>query len=111
MDKYLGVSPVFGRTFAWSPLQCDAWPIEPTQEPLKIDGSGADPIVVIGTTRDPATPYEWAKALANQLDSGVLITREGDGHTGYNMGNKCVDDAVNAYLLKGTVPEDGLRCE
>lgn len=110
MDEFLEVSPVFGRTFAWSPLSCDAWPIEPTLEPLEIDGEGADPIVVIGTTRDPATPYEWAQAMAKELDSGVLVTREGDGHTGYNMGNECVDDAVNEYLLEGTVPEDGLRC-
>ena len=66
--------------------------------------------MVVGTTRDPATPYAWAEALADQLDSGVLVTRDGDGHTGYNSGNDCVDEAVEAYLLDGTVPEDGLSC-
>ncbi len=65
---------------------------------------------MIGTTRDPATPYAWAKSLAEQLDSGVLVSRDGDGHTGYNRGNACVDDAVHAYLLEGTVPDDGLSC-
>ena len=66
--------------------------------------------MVIGTTRDPATPYEEAVALAEQLESGVLVSRDGDGHTGYNKGNDCVDDAVEDYLIEGTVPEDGLEC-
>jgi hypothetical protein len=39
-----------------------------------------------------------------------LISRNGDGHTGYHQGNACVDDAVNAYLVSGTVPNDGLSC-
>ncbi len=50
-------------------------------------------------------------SLADQLSSGVLVTRVGEGHTGYNKGNTCVDQAVEAYLLDGAVPEDGLRCE
>ena len=66
--------------------------------------------MVIGTTRDPATPLAEAEALASQLDSGVLITRDGDGHTGYNSGNDCVDVAVESYLIEGTVPPDGLTC-
>jgi pimeloyl-ACP methyl ester carboxylesterase len=101
-------SPTFGDVFAWGLVSCRG--AESTQEPLELDGSGAAPIVVIGTTRDPATPYEWAKSLAEQLDSGVLISRDGDGHTGYNKGNECVDDAVHAYLLDGEVPDDGLSC-
>ena len=65
---------------------------------------------MIGTTRDPATPYAWAKGLAGQLDSGLLISRDGDGHTGFNQGNTCVDAAVEGYLLRDAVPEDGLAC-
>ncbi len=75
-----------------------------------IDGAGAAPILVIGTTRDPATPYQWAVALADQLESGVLLSRDGDGHTGYNAGNSCVDETVEAYLIDGTVPDDGKEC-
>ena len=71
---------------------------------------GADPIVVIGTTRDPATPYEWAVRLRDQLADASLITFDGDGHTAYTRSNQCVDGAVDAYYLKGTVPKDGLRC-
>jgi hypothetical protein len=72
---------------------------------------GAPPICVAETTNDPATPYEWSESLAAQLDEGVLITRVGEGHTGYNQGNTGVDSAVEAYFVDGTVPEDGLRCE
>ena len=103
-------SPTFGGFFAWGLTGCLGTEVRSTADPLEIDGAGARPIVVIGTTRDPATPYAWAESLADQLESGVLVTREGDGHTGYNKGNDCVDDAVHAYLLAGTVPDDGLTC-
>ncbi len=89
---------------------CESWPYPPTGVRERITADGAAPIVVVGTTNDPATPYAWSQSLAEQLSSGVLITREGEGHTGYNKGNACVDDAVEAYFLDGTVPQDGLTC-
>ncbi|MGH3362389.1 MAG: alpha/beta hydrolase [Nocardioides sp.] len=110
VPEFERASPTFGSVFAWGLTGCRGFQERSTEEPLEVDGSGADPIVVIGTTRDPATPYAWAESLADQLDSGVLVSRDGDGHTGYNAGNDCVDDAVHAYLLEGTVPDDGLSC-
>lgn len=104
------VSPVFGASFAWSPVTCTAWPIKPAQEAPEIRAEGAPPIVVVGTTRDPATPYRWSEAMADQLASGVLVTRDGDGHTGYAMGNECVDDAIDDFLVTGSPPRDGLTC-
>ena len=96
----------------WSgPDPCAVWPYPPTGVREPIAAEGAAPIVVVGTTNDPATPYEWSVSLAAQLSSGVLVTRVGEGHTGYNKGNSCVDDAVEDYLVNGTVPQDGLRCE
>ncbi|WP_436702014.1 alpha/beta hydrolase [Nocardioides sp. BYT-33-1] len=104
-------SPTFGDVFAWGLTACAGIPFTSTDEPdLQIDGSGAAPIMVLGTTRDPATPYEEAVAMAEQLESAVLVSRDGDGHTAYNKGNGCIDDAVHAYLIDGTVPEDGLTC-
>jgi pimeloyl-ACP methyl ester carboxylesterase len=103
-------SPTFGRIFAWFLIGCNGIPVESTEPDITIDAAGADPIVVIGTTRDPATPYQEAVAMAEALDSGVLLTRDGDGHTGYHKGNACIDDAVHAYLIDGVVPEDGLEC-
>jgi pimeloyl-ACP methyl ester carboxylesterase len=103
-------SPVFGRVYAWGLTACDAFTLRTDETTPAIHARGARPIVVIGTTRDPATPYRWAVALAHQLASGVLVSRDGDGHTGYHQGNACVDDAVNSYLVSGVVPKDGLSC-
>ncbi|GAA4684852.1 alpha/beta hydrolase [Streptomyces chumphonensis] len=103
-------SPVFGRNFAYSALICTDWPVEPTGRAHRIEAEGADPILVVGTTRDPATPYVWAEGLAAQLDSATLLTFDGDGHTAYGRGDTCVDGTVNSYLLEGTVPDDGKRC-
>ncbi|WP_122816154.1 alpha/beta hydrolase [Nocardioides pantholopis] len=103
-------SPTLGRVFAWGLVGCADYPLRASEPAPQVRGAGAAPILVVGTTRDPATPYAWAEALADQLESGVLVTRDGDGHTGYGAGNDCVDAAVDAYLLEGTVPEDGLRC-
>ena len=94
-----------------SPDVCDAWPYPPTGSRGPITAEGTPPIVVVGTTGDPATPYQWAESLAAQLAQGVLVTRVGEGHLGYNRGNACVDAAVEGFLVDDTVPEDGLRCE
>ena len=104
------VSPTFGEAFAWGMVGCRGVQVEAAEPAPEIDAAGAAPILVVGTTRDPATPYEWSVALADQLESGVLVTRDGDGHTGYRAGNACVDTAVEDYLLDGTVPKDGLSC-
>ncbi|MFD0021823.1 alpha/beta hydrolase [Streptomyces sp. NPDC058382] len=103
-------SPVFGRGFAWASLNCAYWPVPATGTPHRIKAEGAAPIVVVGTTRDPATPYKWAQSLAGQLSSGTLLTYEGDGHTAYGRGSDCIDTAINKYLLEGTPPAKGKKC-
>lgn len=107
---FVEASPTLGRSFAWSLIGCSEEQPRSTEEPRTVRGAGAPPIVVVGTTRDPATPMKWSEALADQLESGVLVRRDGDGHTGYNVGNECVDSAVEDFLLEGEVPEDGLSC-
>jgi pimeloyl-ACP methyl ester carboxylesterase len=102
--------PPFGETMGWGVLGCSVWPIAPVLQPQELTAEGADPILVIGTTGDPATPYEWAQGLADQLSSGVLLTWEGEGHTAYGRAGDCVDDTVEAYLLSGTAPEPGTVC-
>ncbi|GGW55454.1 alpha/beta hydrolase [Streptomyces xantholiticus] len=103
-------SPVFGRGFAWASLNCSFWPTRATGKAHAIEAKGAAPIVVVGTTRDPATPYKWAESLADQLSSGRLLTYDGDGHTAYGRGSDCIDTAINTYLLEGEAPQDGKRC-
>jgi hypothetical protein len=66
---------------------------------------------VVGSTGDPATPYPWAQALVHQLaPAGVLLTRRGEGHTSYGQGDRCIDAAVDAYLLSLTAPAAGTSC-
>jgi pimeloyl-ACP methyl ester carboxylesterase len=108
--RFERVAPVFGRFGAWFPYGCSNWPYATDAPQPDFAAHGAPPIVVVGTTRDPATPYAQAVALADELESGVLISRDGDGHTGYGKGNACVDGAVDTYLVDGTPPTDGLSC-
>ena len=103
-------SPIFGSFFAWSDLPCAVWPTTGEAPPHAITAVGAGPILVLGTTRDPATPYQWAVNLARQLSSGRLLTRDGDGHTAYGRGSSCIDDAVDRYLTSGTLPAAGTVC-
>jgi len=105
------LSPRFGAYLAWSSLPCRDWPVQAAGRAQRITAEGAAPIVVVGTSRDPATPLVWARALADQLSSGVLLEWDGDGHTAYRRGSECVDDAVDRYLLEGKPPTDGQRCK
>lgn len=107
LDK---ASPTLGRFLAYGGIMCGVWPHEAVREPHKVSASGAEPIVVVGTTGDPATPYEWSKGLADQLESGVLLTWEGQGHTAYGRAGDCIGDAVDNYFIDGTVPDEGTRC-
>ncbi|MEW2066361.1 alpha/beta hydrolase [Streptomyces sp. NPDC007346] len=103
-------SPVFGRGFAWASLNCAYWPTKATGTAHRTEAKGAAPIVVVGTTRDPATPYKWSRSLADQLSSGTLLTYDGDGHTAYGRGSDCIDMAINTYLLDGTPPSNDKKC-
>ena len=110
LPRFEKASPTFAKVFAYGVATCADWPIKTHRKGSAIHAKGAPPIVVIGTSRDPATPYVWAKRLAGELDSGRLIRRNGDGHTGFNKGNRCVDDAVENYLLTGRPPRNGRSC-
>jgi pimeloyl-ACP methyl ester carboxylesterase len=106
LSKQVGKqSPRFGPSIALSGLTCSVWPVKPADTPHRVTAPGSPPVVVIGTTRDPATPYAWAQGLAKQLSKGVLITHDGDGHTVYRTGAaRCILRPVNAYLIDLTPP-------
>lgn len=110
LPSFEKASPVFGKGLAWASLNCTYWPVKATGTATALTAKGAAPILVVGTTRDPATPYKWAQALAGQLESGTLLTYDGDGHTAYGRGSDCVDTSINRYLLEGKVPADGKKC-
>lgn len=104
------VAPTLGPFFAYSELGCEGWPVDPVGEPGPVSAPGAAPILVIGTTGDPATPYAWSQALAEQLTTSALLTYDGEGHTAYMRSNTCITDAVDGFLTTGELPEDGLVC-
>ncbi len=106
----VAASPTFGELLSYGGLTCEPWKYSPVGKPAPASAPGADPLLVIGTTGDPATPYEWSLALAGQLQSAVHVTWEGEGHTAYGRSNPCIADIVDSYFLEGTVPKDGVRC-
>ena len=76
---------------------------------IEITGEGAGPIVVIGTTGDPATPLTSTMAMADALEDGRLVVVEAEQHTGYGV-NDCVVDLVSDYLVDRVAPDDDTEC-
>lgn len=109
-DEIEAAAPLLGRFMTYGEVQCGQWPVPPVRTPGPLQASGAPPILVIGTTGDPATPYESAQALADQLESGRLLTYDGEGHTAFGRGSQCVDDVVDAYLVDGVLVGEGAVC-
>ena len=101
-------APIFGEYFG-PQYSCPLWPARPSRQ-LRIQGTGAAPLLVIGGTGDNATPYQQAVSMAEQLDSAVLVTYDGEGHGSYGGKSACIDRIVVNYLVNGTVPKDGVRC-
>lgn len=104
----LRISPLFGSAGAGA--LCRFWPVAGGDEARHVDATGSGPIVVVGGKGDPATPYEWAPKLTEQLKTAVLLTYEGEGHGAYLSGDRCVTRTIDAYLLDGTVPAKGAVC-
>jgi pimeloyl-ACP methyl ester carboxylesterase len=103
-------APRFGAALAYGPVACAYWPVPAVTRPGPVSAPGAPPVVVVGTTRDPATPYGWSVSLARQL-SATLLTHVGDGHTAYGYHRSlCTERVVDAYLIAGTLPKAGTRC-
>jgi pimeloyl-ACP methyl ester carboxylesterase len=104
------IAPRLGAFIVNNSLPCSVWPVPAAAAPRALTAAGAPPILVVGTTRDPATPLVQARALAGQLESGRLLVADGEQHTAFGQGNACVDDAVTRYLVKLRVPRAGTRC-
>lgn len=101
-------APFFGK-FMGPGLQCTYWSAKPVA-PYKLQGKGASPILVLGATGDPATPYQQSQWMAEQLESGVLLTWKGAGHGVYSLGNTCAKNAVQKFFNEDAVPRKGTTC-
>lgn len=112
LPEFRRLSPVFGAFLAWDTAGwCAGWPVEGEARTPAASAPGADPVLVVGTTGDPATPYEGAERMAAELGEGVgvLVTNKGEGHGAYGT-SPCVTRTVDAYLLDGKVPAYGTTC-
>ncbi|MER5211118.1 alpha/beta hydrolase [Streptomyces sp. NPDC002838] len=113
LPRFEKVSPVFGKAMSWDTAGwCHDWPVAGQYDTPEVSAPGAAPILLVGNTGDPATPYEGTRKMADELGKGVgvVLTWKGEGHVAYGKGSDCVDSTVNAYLLSGTVPKDGKVC-
>jgi pimeloyl-ACP methyl ester carboxylesterase len=109
--KVLSASPFLGRYWLNGAVSCENWPYPIAKKPATYSAKGSGPILVVGTTGDPATPYWQSQNLAKKiLANGHLITFNGEGHTAYGRSNSCVLSAVDAYLIKGIVPKTDPNC-
>jgi pimeloyl-ACP methyl ester carboxylesterase len=108
-DAAVAAGPDVGADRAAQALPCTAWN-PPTSAPVPLTAAGAPPIVVVSTTGDPATPYQWGVDAAKTFAHGVLLTYQGHGHTAYGRSNDCVTDAVDDDLINGTPPARGTTC-
>lgn len=109
-EKLAKDAPLFGDMMGYGEQFCKNWPYQPGKDAGPFVAKGSEPIVVVGTTGDPATPYKWSQEFEKDLDNAVLVTWEGEGHTAYGRSTNCISDPLDEYLLNGTVPEDGLTC-
>jgi pimeloyl-ACP methyl ester carboxylesterase len=112
LPEFRAASDVFGDFLAWGMLSCTDWAVPGAADHPDVSAPGAAPILVIGNTGDPATPYEGARRMVTALGKGVGIevTYKGQGHGAYDSKNKCVRSAVNGYLLNGRLPAAGTVC-
>ncbi|SDN71530.1 tripeptidyl-peptidase C. Serine peptidase. MEROPS family S33 [Streptomyces sp. cf386] len=112
LPEFRAASNLFGDALAWSMLSCTDWAVAGAAGHPDVSAPGSAPILVVGNTGDPATPYEGTQRMVQALGKGVGVelTLKGQGHGAYNSENKCVQDAVNGYLLDGKVPTAGTVC-
>ena len=102
-------APELGPYLAYSGISCKYF--SSIKQPIKIEQIKTTPIIVIGTLRDPATPYSWAVALNKLITNSILITLDGDGHTGHGRGSTCVDKTVDTYFITGKIPATDQKCD
>jgi len=106
---YSKASPFFGPWSQYSNLQCGLWPVKSKNKQAPLTVEGAPPILLVGGTNDPATPYAEAQAVNKQISGSVLLTRQGNGHTSYDSSD-CSHNAEDSYLIDLTLPAAGTIC-
>ena len=109
-DQLREAAPYTARPSGDGDLVCMNWPYPPKLNKGPVRGEEANPVVILGTTGDPATPYNWSVSLNEQLENSVLLTLVGEGHLAYDERVTCINDPVDTYFVTGDLPEDGITC-
>jgi pimeloyl-ACP methyl ester carboxylesterase len=108
VPAFIAAAPRLGANFGYG-YSCALWPVKPATK-ADANGKGAGPIIVIGTTGDPATPLASTRKMAAALEQGILLIVEANQHTGYGA-NECINTAVDSYLIELTVPVSETTCK
>jgi hypothetical protein len=107
--SYTAASPILGPAEQYSNLVCAYWPVPAKNNGGPLPADGAPPILLVGGTNDPATPYAWAQSENQRLAGSVLLTRQGNGHVSYDK-SRCAAQAEDDYLINLTLPAAGTVC-
>lgn len=102
-------APRLGATLGFEYLPCAYWPDVSWRDPAPVTAANAPPILLVATTNDPATPIHQARHVAQNLESAVLMTRDGDAHGALGQ-DRCIDGAVTAYLVDLSLPPADTTC-
>ena len=101
-----------GPYWSWKDEACSGWPVTASDDyagPWNRPTAG--PVLVIGNTGDPATPYQDSVAMSQELARGRLLTVDGYGHTELLNKSACAETYETGYLLQGTLPAAGTICQ
>jgi pimeloyl-ACP methyl ester carboxylesterase len=110
VDRLTQASRFFAPLFGWGSSACLGWQGKNLETVGRLSAQTSQPILIIGTTYDPATPVSWSYSLSEQIANSVVLEWQGDGHTAYRRGSNCVDEIVDRYLFAGIMPENGQIC-
>ena len=102
-SRFSSTAPILGPYLVFSQLACNYLESSKSKNSLNINTIQIDPVLIIGVTRDPATPYEWAVALYKKFHDSIFLTLEANGHTGQGRGFSCIDKKVDFYLLNSKI--------
>ncbi len=103
--------PLMGSSMAYGEYALAAWPWKSTAKREKVKIEGVQPILLVGNSNDPATPYEMAQSVHRQLPNSRLLTWKSYSHTAYGLGSECVAETVDKYLVAGVLPDSDITCD
>jgi pimeloyl-ACP methyl ester carboxylesterase len=103
----------FGSPWIYGSMPCATWPAsDPDRYTGPWNRPTANPILLIGNRQgDPATPYEDAQSTEQELANARLLTLDSFGHTAQGGLSRCIDDAVDSYLIEKRLPPAGQICQ